>query len=165
MLGIPEGRVGGAQQLHRPAGGVLRGDQVDALLLPPQVVFSGPAEEIGSVSGPVAGTGSRGQIVQAVENGPGKGWGIHPHVIGGDDSLQPLAPDVYLHLVVFQHVAVDVAQADGPLGRFVQYDRLQALALSPVVGNHGAAGDQRSGGHPGSGHPGRMTPRYSRVMG
>ena len=46
-----------------------------------------------------------------------------------------------LHYVVRQNVAVYIAQADGPLGGLLGDDRLQSLALSNVVGDHGAAGD------------------------
>ena len=41
VLGIPEGGVAGRQELDRLAGGVLRGDQVDAAVLPPLVVGDG----------------------------------------------------------------------------------------------------------------------------
>ena len=62
-------------------------------------------------------------------------------MVGGNHSLEPLTADVHFHLVVFQHVAVNVAQSDGPLGGFVQNDSLQAFPLGAVVRDHGAAGD------------------------
>ena len=141
MLGVPESGIRGTQQLYGPAGGILRGNQVDALLLPPHTVLGCPMEQIRCVGNPVAGAGSGSQMIQAVENGPGIGRGIHTHMVGGNHCLEPLTADVHFHLVVFQHVAVNVAQSDGPLGGFVQNDSLQAFPLGAVVRDHGAAGD------------------------
>ena len=41
VLGVAEGRVGDREQPHQRGGGHLRGDEVDALLLPPEVVLDG----------------------------------------------------------------------------------------------------------------------------
>ena len=84
MLGVPESGIRGTQQLYGPAGGILRGNQVDALLLPPHMVLGCPMEQIRCVGNPVAGAGSGSQMIQAVENGPGIGRGIHTHMVGGE---------------------------------------------------------------------------------
>ena len=39
------------------------------------------------------------------------------HMVRGNDGLEPLAADIDLHGVIREDVAVDVAQADGALGR------------------------------------------------
>ena len=80
-------------------------------------------------------------LLRAVQQRAGEGRRAHAHVAGGDDGLQPSAPDIHLHGVVLQNVAVDVAQADGTLAAGLQNHGGQALALSLEVGHHGAAGD------------------------
>lgn len=57
----------------------------------------------------------------------------------GMTALSRLPPDIDLHGVIREDVAVDVAQADGALGRLVGDDGLQALALGDVIRNHRAA--------------------------
>ena len=52
---------------------------------------------------------------------------------------------VDLHLVVIQHVAGDIGQADGAHGALFQNLGLQALALGGEVGDHGAAGHKADG--------------------
>ncbi len=80
-------------------------------------------------------------LLRAVQQRAGEGRRAHAHVAGGDDGLQPSAPDIHLHGVILQNVAVDVAQADGTLAAGLQNHGGQALALSLEVGHHGAAGD------------------------
>ena len=60
-------------------------------------------------------------------------------MVRGNDGLEPLAADIDLHGVIREDIAVDVAQADGALGRLVGDDGLQALALGDVIRNHRAA--------------------------
>ena len=80
-------------------------------------------------------------LLRAVQQRAGKGRCAHAHVTGGDDGLQPLAPDVHLHGVILQYVVVDIAQSDGALAAGLQNDGGQTLALGLEVGHHSAAGD------------------------
>ena len=140
VLSVPAGGIAGRQQLHRPAGGVLRRDEVDALALAPLVVILRQMQQLQRLGGPVGGL--RHLVLRPpVQQRAGIRRSPHAHVTGGDHGLQPAAPDVHLHYVVRQNVAVHIAQADGPLGGLLGDDRLQSLALSNVVGDHGAAGD------------------------
>ena len=141
MLGIAAGRVAAGQQAHGPAGGILRGDQVHALLLPPDVVLNGLVQQSQGLAGAVASGHGADLLLLTVQQGAGEGRRAHAHVPGGDHGLEPLAPDVHLHGVIHQHVAVDIAQTDGPLAAGLQDHGGQALALGLEIGHHGAAGD------------------------
>ena len=141
VLGVAAAGIAAGQHAHGAAGGVLGGDQVDALLLPPLVVLQRAGQQLQRLGGTVA----RGHLVflllQAVDQRTGIGRRGHAHVAGGNDGLQALAADVHLHLFVLQNVTVDIAQADGTLAAGLQNDGGQALALALEVGDHGAAGD------------------------
>ena len=141
VLGIAAGRVAAGQQAHGPAGGILRGDQVHALLLPPDVVLNGLVQQSQGLAGAVASGHGADLLLLTVQQGAGEGRRAHAHVPGGDHGLEPLAPDVHLHGVIHQHVAVDIAQTDGPLAAGLQDHGGQALALGLEIGHHGAAGD------------------------
>ena len=143
MLGVPESRVAGAQELDRLAGGILRGDQVDAAILPPFVVGDGVIEELDGLLGVVAG--GLGVLLHQeliVEDGPGKGRRVHPHMVGGDAGLELPAADVHGDLLEVQDVAVDVGHANGPLGGGIQDGGEETFALGLVVGDHGAGGHE-----------------------
>ena len=60
---------------------------------------------------------------------------------GRNHGLQALAPHIHLHKLVFQHLRIDIAKADGPLGGFVGDNGLEPFAFGNVIGHHGAAGD------------------------
>ena len=106
------------------------------------MVLHGPADKLQGLGRPVAGRVGALLLVGAVEDGPGEGGRVHPHVVGGYHGLEPLAADIHLDLVILQGVAVHDGKADGPLGGLLQDDGLQSLALVAVVGHHGAAGDE-----------------------
>ena len=141
VLGVPAGRVAAAEQPHGAAGGVLGGDEVHALLLPPLVVLQRFFQQLQRLGCAIAGADAVCVLLRAVQQRAGKGRCAHAHVAGGDDGLQPLAPDIHLHGVVLQNVVVDIAQADGALAAGLQNDGGQALTLGLEVGHHGAAGD------------------------
>ena len=141
MLGIAEGGIGGAQQLNGPAGAVFRGDQVDAVLLTPLMVVGSLVDQV--QRGRAAVTGSLGFLFLRLlpDDGTGKGRRVHPHMIVGDDSLQPLAPDVHFHMILTLDGGVQVSQTDGALGGGLQDFGGQAGALMLEIGHHGAGGD------------------------
>ena len=116
MLRIAEGRVRGAQQLYGPAGAIFRGDQVDAPVLPPVVVFRGLPDQVDGLFIPGRGVRLGGGRLRPVQDGPGKRRRIRPHMAGRHHSLEPLAPHIDLYHIVREHVAGNVGQADGTLG-------------------------------------------------
>ena len=141
VLRIPEGGVGGAQELYRTAGAVLGGYQVDALALAPFVVVGCVEYELDGLLCPVVYLDVHLGGLIAVDYRACKRRSVHPHMIRRYNCLEPLAAHVYLHLVVLQHVAGDIAHADGALGSLVGYYGCQAFALAAVVWHHCAAGD------------------------
>ena len=141
MLGVPAGGVAAAEQADGTAGGVLRGDQVHAPLLPPHMVFGGFFQQLDCLAGAVALGGGFRFLLYLIDEGTGKGRSAYAHMTGGDDRLDPLAADVHFHHVIFQHIAVDVRHADGTLAAGFQDDGGDALALGLEIGYHGAAGD------------------------
>ena len=141
MLGVAAAGVAAGQDANGAAGGILGGDQVDALLLPPLVILQRLRQQLQCLGGTVAAAHLVFLLLHAVDEGTGVGRCGHAHVTGGDDGLQALAADVHLYLVVLQNVAVDVAQADGALAAGLQNDGLKSLTLALEVGHHGAAGD------------------------
>ena len=141
VLGVPAAGVGALEQAGGPGGGHLRGDQVDALLLPPDVVLRGPGEQLLGLAHVVGDLAGAGGLRLLVQDGAGVGRGVLAHVAGGDDGGDPFAPDVHLHLELGDHMGLQVGQADGALGGFVGDDGLDAGALSLKVGDHGAGGD------------------------
>ena len=141
VLGVAAAGVAAGQDADGAAGGILGGDQVDALLLPPLVVLQRLGQQLQRLGSAVAAAHLVFLLLHAVDEGTGVGRRGHAHVAGGNDGLQPLAAHVHLHGVVLQNVAVDVAQADSTLAAGLQNDGLKALALALEVGHHGAAGD------------------------
>ena len=77
-----------------------------------------------------------------VEDGPGEGGRVHPHMVGRDAGLQLAAANVHRDLLEVQDVAVDVGHADGPLAGGIEDGGEEALALGLVVGDHGAGGHE-----------------------
>ena len=107
------------------------------------MVGDGRVQQVDGLLGVVAG--GFGVLLHqklVVEDGPGKGRRVHPHMIGRDAGLQPLAADVHGDLLEVQDIAVDVRHADGPLGGGVEDGGKEPLALGLVVGDHGAGGDE-----------------------
>ena len=158
MLCIAEGRVAGGEQPYRPGGSHLRGDEVDAHLLAPAVIVRGLGDKIQSLGQAVTGGSSFLLLGSLVENGTGVGRRVAPHVVGGDDCGDAAAAHVDLHLIIIQHVAGNIGQANGAHGALFQNLGLQALALGGEVGDHGAAGHKADGlvapvyRHPGPHH-------------
>ena len=109
------------------------------------MVVRGLGDKIQSLGQAVAGGSSFLLLGSLVENGTGVGRRVAPHMVGGDDCGDAAAAHVDLHLVVIQHVAGDIGQADGAHGALFQNLGLQALALGGEVGDHGAAGHKADG--------------------
>ena len=135
VLGVPAAGVGALEQAGGPGGGHLRGDQLDALLLPPDVVLRGPGEQLLGLAHVVGDLAGAGDLRLLVQDGAGIGRGVLAHVAGGDDGGDPFAPDVHLHLELGDHMGLQVGQADGPLGGFFADDGLDAGALSQSRGS------------------------------
>ena len=85
VLGVAPARVGNGQEPDQRRGGLLRGDEVDGLLLPPDVIFQALLENVerGGFQG-FFRSGFRGNRFFDV-NGPGVGRGF-----GGEKALHHL---------------------------------------------------------------------------
>ena len=141
MLGVAEGGVAHAEEPHGPGGGHLRGDQVHAPLLPPGVVLRRLLQQLQGCRAAVRRRRCLLVLIGGIEDGPGVGGRVGAQVVGRDHCGDAAAPDIHLHPVLVQHVAGDVGQTNGPHGALLQNDRLQALPLVGIIGDHGAAGD------------------------
>ena len=139
MLGIAAAGVAGAEHLHGVARRVLGRNEVDALFLAPQVVLLGLLQQLEGLAGQVLERADGLLLLRAIQQRTRERRRADAHVVRGNDGLEPLAADIDLHGVIREDIAVDVAQADGALGRLVGDDGLQALALGDVIRNHRAA--------------------------
>ena len=139
VLGIAAAGVAGAEHLHGVARRILGRNEVDALFLAPQVVLLGLLQQLEGLAGQVLERADGILLLRAIQQRTRERRRADAHVVRGNDGLEPLAADIDLHGVIREDIAVDVAQADGALGRLVGDDGLQALALGDVIRNHRAA--------------------------
>lgn len=139
VLGIAAAGVAGTEHLHGMARRILGRNEVDALFLAPQVVLLGLLQQLEGLAGQVLERADGILLLRAIQQRTRERRRADAHVVRGNDGLEPLAADIDLHGVIRKDVAVDVAQADGALGRLVGDDGLQALALGDVIRNHRAA--------------------------
>ena len=142
VLRVSKRRVRGAEELHRAASTVLRGNQIHTASLPPLVIFCGPGDQLQCLGRVVRGLW-KGlySLLSLVQNRPCIGRCSDLHMIGRNGRLQPPTTNVHLHDIVLQSVTGKIGKPDRALAALLQNHCLQALALVTVIGDHGAAGN------------------------
>ena len=141
MLGIAVRRIGGRKQAHGARLRVFGRNEIDAPMLPPEVVLLRLFQERGSLFGirRVAVRRSRGRMIG--QDGTDIGRGVLPDVPRDDLGRLPLAADVDLKIKVLADARIEIRKADGALARLGGDDRFQSLSLRLEIRNH------RAGGH------------------
>ncbi|MPN17159.1 hypothetical protein SDC9_164509 [bioreactor metagenome] len=113
VLRVTEARVAAAQQPHRARSGHFAGNQVDALLLPPDVVLRRFTKKTKRALRQV-GRGFLLRFLRRVhDDGTGIRRRVRTQVPGGHHGGDAAAADVDLDGVVRQHVRIQQRKADG----------------------------------------------------
>ena len=141
MLSVAVRRVRGREQAHGARLCVFRRNEIDAPMLPPEVVLLRLFQERSGLFGirRVAVRRSRGRMIG--QDGADVGRGILPDVPRNNLGRLPFAADVDLKVKVLADARIEIRKADGALARLGGNDRFQPLALRLEIRNH------RTGGH------------------
>ncbi|MPM59747.1 hypothetical protein SDC9_106593 [bioreactor metagenome] len=141
MLGVPERRIAARQQPHRAGSGHFRGNQVDALLLPPDVVVQPLFEQRQRAERKVGGRFGLELFRNVADDGPRVRRRIPAHMVVHNHSGNAAAANIDLHRVVREHVRIQQRQPDGAqrflIGEFFEQ---AALIFNRITRHHGTAG-------------------------
>ena len=142
MLGIAEARVAAAEQTHRAGDGHLRGNEVDALLLPPDVVVRGFTQKIQRAERQVGGGLFLRLLRRVHHDGSRIRRRVRAQVPGGHYGADSAAADIDLHCVVGQHIGIQQRETNRT-HRLLVGKRLQeaALVLHHITRHHRSARD------------------------
>ena len=140
MLGVAVGGVGCAQQAHRARLRVFRRDQVDAALLPPQVVFLRLFQKLRRLLRIRLRRGLERLRHNAGQDGTGVGSRVLTDVVADDERGLALAADIHFNVEILADAGIHIRKADGALAGLLGDDGIQSLALRLEIRDHGAGG-------------------------